>query len=127
MITKQDDSTHGGAPAPFALRESESAYLFAVQAGRAVYYIRTYCTRGTPTPRDLAWDFVGSVGAVWVTWAAGLLTESAVSRALAAVLASWAAVVAFWGASSLARADPGFRVAASITVVLLVSPLFFSR
>ena len=117
----------GGAPAPFALRESESAYLFAVQAGRAVYYIRTYCTRGTPTPRDLAWDFVGSVGAVWVTWAAGLLTESAVSRALAAVLASWAAVVAFWGASSLARADPGFRVAASVTVVLLVSPLFFSR
>lgn len=115
-----------------ALRESEAGVLLAVQVGRAVFYLRDYCrTGGERRPlsaaRRAALDFAGSVFALWVVWGVGALSDAAVRRALIAVLASWAAVSAFWASAAALRADPGFRVAASTTVVLLVLPVFWAR
>lgn len=124
--SKNPPAQTAGSPI-ISLRDSESGYLFAIQAGRIFYYMRSYCARGKPSSRVFVWDFTASVGAVWVIWAAGLLSESAVSRALVSVVATSVAVAGFWFVSDLAKTDPSFRVAASATVIILAIPLFFSK
>ncbi len=96
--------------------------LVVLQTARCGLHIQEIRREKSVGAAFLVKDFLAFVGALWVLFCCGALSESDTGGVLRAGVASWFLIAVYWGSARLSGLVPGERTSLAATLACAAAP-----